>query len=388
MTDRDPTATKSFWKSSNKADKNASQNNVTFVQQDPSGSGKRGERCQREMMGRVTTDLERRQETASANSSNEKRREQVYQAQKRHRNRKATYIHSLEAEIARLQSLDAQANVEKNALAHQNKAMKELLASHSLDFRLGEMGLEGKNDSGDGLSSLGSASIEVRPDEQLGGKDRTFLDFGEEMLWSTEGSSTTISPPLGLESSEGRQQQQHHNPDSWAAVDFILALEYPCQDHLPHHGINPAAKPMLMETEDSEGFTGHQLTMTSWVYDAAQQGNSHGHSHSHGHTHGHEREVANGAGEQKWMLPHTEIEKLITLSSNLPIDEEEITPAQAYSVIRDSVPSEGLLKPCLEALKGPLSGIVECRGFGTVMPTDVFRRYLGATLEGLGAGRS
>ena len=76
--------------------------------------------------------------------------------------------------------------------------------------------------------------------------------------------------------------------------------------------------------------------------------------------------------------------RLIALSTNLPIDEEEITPAQAYSALRNSVPSERLLQPALDALKGPLGGIVECRGFGTVMPTQVFRQYLGAVLEGLG----
>lgn len=39
------TGFKSFWKStgSSKSDKSASQNNVTFVPQDPSGVGKKGE---------------------------------------------------------------------------------------------------------------------------------------------------------------------------------------------------------------------------------------------------------------------------------------------------------------------------------------------------------
>lgn len=72
------------------------------------------------------------------------------------------------------------------------------------------------------------------------------------------------------------------------------------------------------------------------------------------------------------------------MSSDLPIDEEEMTPAQAYSAIRDAVPSEEMLKPCMDALKLPLSGIVECRGFGTVMPTDMFRQYLHTALMTLG----
>lgn len=227
---------------------------------------------------------------------------------RRHRNRKAEYVHNLEAEITRLQQMDAQALREKNALAHQNKAMKDLLSSHSLDFKLESTHIVPETHS-DQLSSLGSASIEVREDSQIGGKERTFINWPEdEMIWSTESSTATPShlPP--------DPKRSPIRGDSWAAVDFILALEYPCQDHLPHHGINPAAKAMLMETEDSSGFTGHQLTMTSFVYDAAQTsprasaGTGYEqkdlHPHSHGHGHGKE----NGQ-EQKWQLPHTEIEK-------------------------------------------------------------------------------
>lgn len=235
---------------------------------------------------------------------------------RRHRNRKAEYVHNLEAEIARLQSMDAQAHVEKNALAHQNRAMKELLASHSLDFRLENMNILPENQNhDDALSSLGSASIEVRSDSQLGGKDRTFIDWPDEMLWSTEGS-VTVSPPPRFESPAQQLQQQQQQSqqvkrssikgDSWAAVDFILALEYPCQDHLPHHGINPGAKAMLMETEDSSGFTGHQLCMTTYVYDVAQP--AHGHSHQHAGANGGVQQQEEG-NEPRWQLPHTEIEK-------------------------------------------------------------------------------
>lgn len=233
---------------------------------------------------------------------------------RRHRNRKAEYVHNLEAEIARLQSMDAQAHVEKNALAHQNRAMKELLASHSLDFKFENTHLVPETAYSDDLSS---ASIEVRSDSQLGGKERTFIDWpGEdEMIWS---SNPSTSPP----NPSPEPPKKAIKGDSWAAVDFILALEYPCQDHLPHHGINPGAKAMLMETEDSPGFSGHQLTMTSWVYDAAQGGTSSGNgndagvgaSGGHLHPHGQGLSPANGGqqqqpGEQKWQLPHTEIEK-------------------------------------------------------------------------------
>lgn len=219
--------------------------------------------------------------------------------------------------------MDAQAHVEKNALAHQNKAMKELLASHSLDFKFDHMNLVPESGSqSDDLSMLGGASIEVREDSQIGGKERTFLDWSadDEMLWSTTESST-VSPPRKI-TPEQPKQTTPIKGDSWAAVDFILALEYPCQDHLPHHGINPAAKPMLMETEDSPGFSGHQLTMTSFVYDAARSSSSSsdgsgGTATQHTHLSPHGQEPGKASGHQqgqaqeelKWQLPHTEIEK-------------------------------------------------------------------------------
>lgn len=105
---------------------------------------------------------------------------------RRHRNRKAEYVQTLEAEVARLQALDARINSEKNAMAHQNVAMRELLASQSLDFRLDSINLSSSSQTEDELSQLGGAMVDIRFDPEMG-HERTFLDVFDisNMNWTS-----------------------------------------------------------------------------------------------------------------------------------------------------------------------------------------------------------
>ena len=59
------------------------------------------------------------------------------------------------------------------------------------------------------------------------------------------------------------------------------------------------------------------------------------------------------------------------LSEQLQLDDEQLTPAMAYSAIRQEVPNDGALRPVLDALKVPLSSMVQCGGFGSWMPADM-----------------
>ena len=56
----------------------------------------------------------------------------------------------------------------------------------------------------------------------------------------------------------------------------------------------------------------------------------------------------------------------------LELDEESMTPAQAYSAVRETVPNDRFLRPALEALKKPLSSLVQCHGFGACMDTAMY----------------
>jgi hypothetical protein len=59
--------------------------------------------------------------------------------------------------------------------------------------------------------------------------------------------------------------------------------------------------------------------------------------------------------------------RLVELSELLELDEDFMTPAQAYTAIRNNVPNERYLRPTLEMLKKPLASLVECHGFGACM---------------------
>lgn len=68
------------------------------------------------------------------------------------------------------------------------------------------------------------------------------------------------------------------------------------------------------------------------------------------------------------------------MSENLPLDDEDMTPAQAYSATREAVSEDQDLKPALDALKLLLASSVGCKGLGAVLPASVFWKHLDSTL--------
>lgn len=74
----------------------------------------------------------------------------------------------------------------------------------------------------------------------------------------------------------------------------------------------------------------------------------------------------------------------MALSQQIPIDDSEMTPAQAYKAIQESVPDAAYVKPVMEALKVLLAPHVACFGFGAVMPAAAFWDHLDTVLKALG----
>ncbi|KAK5121809.1 hypothetical protein LTR85_004684 [Meristemomyces frigidus] len=362
---------RSFWK---KSDGRDGAQKVQFIEQDP-GQKRKSNRVSRLLRQGSAASTERGPLEEDPATSALKRREQVYHAQKRHRDRKAEYVRTLEAEVARLQHIDAVVNSEKNALAHQNEAMKAFLASQSLDVHLGSVDLSSPSAPSEDLSLLGGAWIDVRFDPEIG-HERTFMDLDmPEPVWSS--TDTSESQQQGRRPTRGTPI----NGDSWAALDFILALEWPCQGHIPH-AINPGA--FIPKVCEESGAHGHALTATRAVYESALPPPSTRHECSQcSHT---TKAVQDGllpTIREKWQLPHSEIDKLVELSEQLQLDDELMTPAQAYAMIRKELPSDDLLVPVLDMLKLPLASIVECLGFGAVMPSAKFYQHLDETLQTL-----
>nr|POE82748.1 hypothetical protein CFP56_68152 [Quercus suber] len=292
---------KRFWKK-------PSTNNIEFVEQDPSKH-------------------ETTKSTKSTPSDRQKRRQQVYEAQKRHRSRNDAYIGGLEQEVSRLQHLSALVTNEKSALAHQNRAMQEILSKQPLHVRLDALGFDTPSAES---ANPGNALLAIRHDPQVTQGQIYRLDRDEAQCISKASNATT--------------------GDSLAALNFILALEWPCKDHVKHAGINPPLNSPTASAEDE--FNGHALTTTHAVchsslpsHDAAK------------HLHHDQKGGPKQSGE-KW---------LVELAGRLELSDDQLTPAQAYAITRSRVPSQSLLKPVLEALVVPLAELATCCGFGTVL---------------------
>ncbi|KAK0259762.1 hypothetical protein LTR29_003818 [Friedmanniomyces endolithicus] len=364
---------KSFWR---KSDTSTTQN-VKFIPQDP-GNQQKPSRLGKLFRHESSTSIEGEQPEGSKKSgSPAKRRQQVYQAQKRHRNRKAEYVQSLEAEIARLQHLDAIVNSDKNTLAHQNEEIRAVLAAHSIDAQLEVTNLA---PSPEGLSMLGDAEIDIRYDPAIG-HERIFMDFDDmpDIAWTSSDTSRAGDIP------DQPKRPARDTPvqgDSWAALDFILALEWPCREHVAHHAINPNA--IVPKACDVGGFHGHALTTTQAVYQSALPPPKT--SHEQADLLGSLMPMQNGLRSSTlmhWQLPHSEIDKLVHLSEQLELDDERLTPAMIYSAIRHELPGDEFLRPVLEALKVPLAMMAQCSGFGAYVETHVFYQYLDEALSNL-----
>ncbi|RMX89031.1 hypothetical protein D0869_01166 [Hortaea werneckii] len=293
------------------------------------------------------------------------RRQQVYRAQKRHRDRKTDYVESLEAEIARLRHLDAVVNSEKCVLKHQNEAMKGFIAGHNLDEGSANKHFHISSASQGDSSSLGSdAAIDVRFDPKIG-HERTFLDL--------ETDHADLAP------SNKESQKLRNRPDSpagnmssWEALDFILALEWPCRNHIHHHAIKPLSA--RKDAETSNASPNHALTASQTVYSCAL-----------------EPSYYSQTSERKsyWHLPYSEIEKLVTLSAQLPLSDDMMTPAQVYSTICLEVPlsssgGDSGRSHVMQILKVPLSRKVSCFGFGAALPAVDFYEVFDDAVRAVG----
>ncbi|KAK3677899.1 hypothetical protein LTR78_001994 [Recurvomyces mirabilis] len=378
---------KSFWR---KSERHTPSQDVQFVQQDPSTKRKsRG-------IGRLfSSSTSGPASPGSSENSGDigKRRQQVYQAQKRHRNRKVEYVQSLEAEVARLQHLDATVNSERNTIAIENEKLRALLAAGPAEAQLDSLKLDQQDLD---ISMLGGATVNSHYDEFIG-HERWFMDIDD--LTDSSWTSTDDSDRTETNRTETNGTSHHnlaipvdHRGDSWAALDFIMALEWPCKSHVHHHAINPDVSAPL--ACDVGKFHGHAFTTTQAVFQSSMPPSTQ--LHRQNPTSLEEADVQQvSASNNCWQLPHSEIDKcvpyfrslrehplilsyyrLVFLSAQLPLDDEQVTPAKAYAEIKRHLPEKTALRPVLDAMKITLSKAVNCSGFGAWMPIETFQACL------------
>nr|POE51869.1 hypothetical protein CFP56_26076 [Quercus suber] len=282
---------------------------------------------------------------------------------RRHRNRKAEYVDELEKEVARLRRLRTEAQSERLAIEQQNDTIKELLGQHSLNARLDSMSFAGANIiAEEDLSDYWNrgAVLDVRYDPEIS-HERTFLDFQMQDVVQTATNTSTSETSMGPQRLENSVAPV--KGDTAAALDFILALEWPCSGHSTHEGLRIESSTCVIP---DLGMEGHAFSTTNAVFQSAlpigQDRSKQAPAQPLGNN------LPHGQNQQKW---HDNLlkqrDRLVKLSERLPLDDEQLTPAQAYSAIRENVPSDDWLIPVLNALIVSLCRLAQCGGFGTVL---------------------
>ncbi|GAW14569.1 hypothetical protein ANO14919_039720 [Xylariales sp. No.14919] len=298
-----------------------------------------------------------------------RRQELNRQAQRTHRERKELYIKALEDEVLRLKEVFSNVSQDKDKLAEENRQLRNLLHQN-------------------GIASSGVGAM----DDVISNPSMGYTSSGSISGSYAPGSSSAFTPPMtsisslpsvaGSAQMMGAHMGQQHPVQSvvdydQAGIDFVLALEKPCMDHLPW---------LLERGSDTPGEPcGHAL-MASCPPEPFAELNSEipfGTNHS---------AAADGAGaepkpkkaEQQslktWELSKGDLTTLLDLSKRLDLDGE-ITPVMAWGMILGHPRLTELNRKDFEKITDDLKGKVRCYGFGAVMEEFEVRDSLNAVLS-------
>jgi hypothetical protein len=134
-------------------------------------------------------------------------------APRTHRERKELYIKALEQELLRLKEKYSVVAQDKDAIAEENRKLKQLLAQHGISWN-GVGGVsEFAQTSSAGYNSNGSVSGSQGP------HSTTYSPHSASPARTLD----ALSPHSGLNSSNGTSQQLQHRVDhEQAGIDFVL----------------------------------------------------------------------------------------------------------------------------------------------------------------------
>ncbi|KAJ5585207.1 uncharacterized protein N7459_005007 [Penicillium hispanicum] len=288
-----------------------------------------------------------------------KRREQLRNAQRTYRQRKDDYFKSLEKEVIRLRASEADLLGQLKKARDHVERLEGILGKHQL--------YELANSDGEANGpSIGTDMGVMKPVEPYDHDHRDdALNFGDlelgtdsqgftppvHLLGQLTDSDTTsdYAPNLhgNVESTKSHSQPpllypQPHSPLSHPnltdmGMEFVLSLESPCLPHLESHQDKPNGHALLLTTAFS--CPQHQHTVSS-LQD-----------------------------------PVVIFDRLLALSKDL-VQEDELSPTQAWSYLLAQPMIYSLDIGKLRKLSASLLKIIECHGFGAVMRRDAFESIL------------
>ncbi|KIV93122.1 hypothetical protein PV10_04361 [Exophiala mesophila] len=312
-----------------------------------------------------------------------RRREQVRKAQKTHRERRASYIKTIEAELSRLRANDAAHYADLAALKDTISQLKDLLRQHDIP-------LPPDLASSPRLSSP-LVTVEIHTSTDQTHEIRTNFPPNYSSTYETEdilpwttpsapSSSATVTDSdantstahdfsAGEESSSTLAAATSNMPVPVAhpqglgatqvGIDFVLALEHIC---IIHHTFHEGGE---------RDFSGHEMMLLSPIMSRSP-------APPVQHTTPSGSCCPDGTS---WQVPAIELERLLECADRLSLDGE-ITPVEIWWRIRRHPNFPSLTRDGLEALKVLLIPEVDCYHFGAIVNEERFEDLLRQVLGG------
>jgi hypothetical protein len=259
-----------------------------------------------------------------------------------HRARKATYVKALEDAVGELQKQNAACQDK----IHQYHELLEQLGIpdpiYSVDAvssnRLATINLLG--------DSLATQKLEARlPAAKAARSDPSacYTSTDSEMTGFSTASSTTSTDLSGLSNIP-------LPPDTTQiGINFILALEQPCLHHqnIPCPDLAAASMDEIPIDVDA---TGHASMMSTPLMDHSPFSTTDDPLYSA------------YPSDTQWTVPVSELENLLMYSQKLGLGDGEVTPVQAWQVVRGHEGLGRLGRGDLERLRDGLLPLVHCYG--------------------------
>ncbi|KAL8931920.1 MAG: hypothetical protein Q9216_007025 [Gyalolechia sp. 2 TL-2023] len=296
-----------------------------------------------------------------------KRREQVRNAQRTHRQRTQNYIKTLESEVLRLRGSEGD-------LVEENKSLQDQVELLRTSLILANVPLPAGFEASPQLAQ--PASFDLDMPATVAFKSDSSNHQRLHVSWPSPSASrpapaptpVPVQPPewspIPLHEATARERNlsgakplpklpkapttyQNSLPAMISnvdtpevAVDFVLALEYPCMQHLPH--------PSDPQTKDPSN---HTLMLSAPLVSHAPKSFQ--------------------RSDTNWTANATMIKGLLNLSLSINL-EGEITPVEAWHRLRQHPSFARLDKWAIEKIKADLSASVRCEGFGAVLDENAF----------------
>ncbi|KAF4548880.1 Hypothetical protein D9617_25g062100 [Elsinoe fawcettii] len=277
-----------------------------------------------------------------------RRREQIRKAQRTHCERKAIYVQELEETVADLRRRHA---ADQRELTEQKvvvRRLEDLLHKHSVHIPIDLYEVTSGHDNAhfELLDQEGSDQILDVHVSQAPSSGRTDSEFRDtaKVVRSNDQNTTTGFRQLP-DASDFSYGHPNGLDGTQIAVNFVLALERPC---LYHHKF---PSPELQEL-GLEG-TGHENMLMSPIMQRAPE--------IEGGPTAYPQMPAYHSG-RPWTVAATELEYLLQLSHQLDRDDQEVTPIQAWQVIKSHANFATMDSPRLASIQSMLPQRVICEG--------------------------